>query len=71
MPTTRGASGRVQFDLLSSALSNGVCRWILPFSHDNMQRKSLVDQMAEDKNAGEVGEDVRFAQMRVLLLHLF
>lgn len=44
-------------------------RWILPFSHDNMQRKSLVDQMAEDKNAGEVGEDVRFAQMRVLLLY--
>ena len=47
-----------------------MARWVLPFSHDNVQRQSLVDQMAEDKNVGEIGEDVRYAQLRVLLLSL-
>lgn len=40
-------------------------RWILPFSHDNMRRKSLVDQMAEDE---DMGDDCRYAQARVLFL---
>lgn len=48
------------------ALWKGFRRWILPFSHDNMQAKSLVDQMADE----EMGADGRFAQLRVLLLQL-
>jgi len=41
-------------------------RWVLPFSHDNMRCKSLVDQMAEDE---DMGDDCKYAQARVLLLY--
>ena len=42
-------------------------RWVLPFSHDNMQPKSLLDQMAPNKRVGVEGQ---FAQLRLLFLHL-
>ncbi|CAJ1365416.1 unnamed protein product [Effrenium voratum] len=41
-------------------------RWILPFSHDNVQKKSLVDQMAADKVLGTEG---KYAQLRVLFMY--
>ena len=42
-------------------------RWVLPFSHDNMQPKSLLDQMAPNKRVGVEGQ---FAQLRLLFLPL-
>ena len=47
--------------------SGPVPRWILPFSHDNVQKKSLVDQMAADKVLGTEG---KYAQLRVLFMCL-
>eukprot|EP00439_Symbiodinium_sp_Y106_P058210 s797_g8.t1 len=42
-------------------------RWVLPFSHDNMQPKSLLDQMAPNKRVGVEGQ---FAQLRLLFLYM-
>ena len=42
-------------------------RWVLPFSHDNMQPKSLLDQMTP---IGIAGLEGKFAQLRLLFMRL-